>query len=154
MAVCQRDLTETEQDALCDALRAFLQGWTSHQHPVRGDIAILHDRFLVLAGYVEDDAISGCGTDASSRAVARAADDLGIRWGQALDVLWLKEGRVQSSPRSVFRQQVRHGVVTADTLVFDLGINTLGSLRHGHFLKRAGQSWHARSFGILGVSTP
>lgn len=147
--VAEQPLTEAEQTTLVEALQSFFAGWASHGRPVEGAATVLEDRFLVVAGAIVEGEISGCGIDASVHAVEETAAHLGLAWSSPLRVFFRDaDGAVHGLPRSAFRKLVADGVVTADTLVFDVSLTTLGALRSGAFEKPAGASWHARVFRI------
>ncbi len=142
-------LSDAESQALLETLAPFLEGWTAHGLPVRGQAAVLHHRFLLLAGHVPDGEISGCSIDAATRAIHAAGRELGITWMSPLVVFYRDaDGAVQHATRSQFRRLIATGKVTAETPVFDLSVTTVGDLRRGAFEKPAGQSWHARVFAL------
>lgn len=144
-----RPLTEAESQALLEALRPFLNRWQAHGLPVHEQAAVLHQRFLLLAGHVPGGEISGCSIDAATDAVHAAGQSLGIHWMSPLVVFYRDaEGIVQHTSRAGFRRLITEGKVTADTPVFDLSLTTVGALRQGAFEKPAGQSWHARVFSL------
>ena len=144
-----RPLSDAESQTLLETLAPFLNEWTAHGLPVRGQAAVLHHRFLLLAGYVLDGEISGCSIDAATRAVNAAARKLGISWVSPLVIFYRDaEGTVQHATRGQFRRLIAEGKVTAETPVFDLSLTTVGALRSGAFEKPAGRSWHARVFAL------
>lgn len=143
-------LSEETQTALLDQMDAFIDGWTSHEKNVQGDVDILYDRFVILAGTRSDDSDpSGCAIDDATRAVDRAAADLGLEWVPSLHVLYRSnDGTIAAVSRSTFQDRVDDGVVTADTTVFDPSVKTLGAVRKGDFEQPAGESWHANAFSL------
>ncbi len=144
-----RPLSDAESQALLETLTPFLEAWTAHGLQVRGQAAVLHHRFLLLAGHVPAGALSGCSIDAATRAVHAAGQELGITWMSPLVVFYRDaDGTVQHATRSQFRRLIAAGKVTAETPVFDLSITTVGDLRRGALEKPAGQSWHARVFAL------
>ncbi len=144
-----RPLSEAESQTLLETLLPFLKDWKAHGLPVQGQATVLHRRFLLLAGYVPDGAISGCSIDAATRAVEAAAQKVGITWVSPLVVFYRDaEGSVQHASRGQFRRLIAEGKVTAETPVFDLSLTTVGALRSGAFEKPASQSWHARVFSM------
>lgn len=145
-----RPLEASEQETLTETLDRFLASWTSHARPVRGAAQLLHDRFLLVAATLaEDAAISGCGIDASVHAIEAAADTVGVRWLSPLVVCYRDaDGTIQHLPRGAFRKLVRAGTVTAGTPVFDVSLTTVGALREQGLERPAGAGWHARAFRI------
>lgn len=153
--VADAPLDEATQADLCGRIRAFIDGWTTHGTPVRGAVTVLDDRFLVVAGSVDEtgaDAnagISGCGIDDAVNAVESAAEELGVSWAPALHVVFRNEdGAVETLPRPAFRERIEDGDVSAATPVFDPSLTRLGDLRSGAFEQPAGSSWHARVFDL------
>lgn len=143
-------LSEETQTTLLDRLGAFVDTWSSHQQDVRGDVAVLYDRFVVLAGArVDGEDPSGCAIDDATHAVTAAADALGIEWVPSLHVLYrTSDGRIAAVSRGTFQDRVENGAVTTATTVFDPSVTTLGAVRHGAFEQPAGQSWHANAFAL------
>ena len=141
-----RSLTEQESHQLVALLTPFLQQWTYHGKPVQGAADVLYHRFLVIGA--SDPEISGCGIDASTRAVEDAGKALDIQWLSSLTVCYrTPSGTIEAIPRHEFRKRVRNGLITAQTPVFDTSITTLQALRTS-FEKPAASSWHARIFRI------
>jgi hypothetical protein len=145
-----RPLSDETQAALLDRLGAFVDTWSSHQRDVKGGAAVLHDRFVLLAGTQADGtAPSGCAIDDATHAVADAADALGIDWVPSLHVLYRTEdGSIAAASRAAFQDRVGAGAVTTETIVFDPSVTTLGAVRHGAFEQPAGQSWPANAFSL------
>jgi hypothetical protein len=143
-------LDDETQAAFVDRLEAFVDGWTSHGHPVQGGATVLHDRFVVLAGVQADGSPpSGCAIDEAARAVDETAEALGVSWVPALHVVYrTAEGPVAAVPRPTFQERAEAGAVTADTTVFDPSVTTLGALRDGAFERPADTSWHGRAFDL------
>ena len=144
-----RTLQPDEQKAIQRRLDAFFADWTSHARAVDGGATFIADRFLVLAAVVPGGDISGCGIDKSVHVVEEAADAAGFQWASPLQVFWRdQEGVIRQSPRSAFRKAVRAGTVDAQTPVFDLSAQSLGTLRRDGLERPAGNSWHARIFRL------
>jgi hypothetical protein len=142
-------LSDEERRELEERLTSFVDGWTSHQQPVRGAVAIRDDRFVMLAATVEGGDVSGCGIDASVHAVDDAAGDLAIDWLGPLDIIYRDDdGTVQTASRPQFRSLVAEGDVDGDTHVFDPSVTTLGEVRSGGFELPAADAWHGRLFQI------
>jgi len=143
-------LSDRTQAAFLRRLRRFVERWSSHDKNVRGGADILHDRFVLLAGARVDGADpSGCAIDDASHAVDEIADALGVDWVPSLHVLYrAADGSVAAVSRGAFQDRIEAGAVTAETIVFDPSVTTLGGVRHGDFQKPAGQSWHADAFAL------
>lgn len=145
----ERDLTPHEAEEATTYYDAFLTQWQSHGRPVRGQTALLENRFLLLAAYIPGGDISGCGIDASVHAVETLGNHLGVHWTTGMQIAYRgPDGQVQLASRPAFRALVAAGDVTADTPVFDTALTTLGALRQSGFERPAHAAWHARLFRI------
>ncbi|GIV61696.1 MAG: hypothetical protein KatS3mg044_0562 [Rhodothermaceae bacterium] len=145
----ERPLTANEQALVLDHLNRFFSGWASHGRPVRGAAQFLHDRFLLVAGHLEEGTISGCGTDACLDQVRAALEHVGTTWVSSLTIFYRDaDGHLYGVSRPAFRRLIREGRVDASTPVFDLSLTTVGDLRAGRFERPAGQSWHATVFHL------
>jgi hypothetical protein len=140
---------DTQADVL-ERLDAFLDEWSSHQQNVHGGAAILHDRFVLLAGARTDGADpSGCAIDDATHAVDAVADAHGIEWVPSLHIIYRVDANtIAAVPRSTFQERADAGHVTTETAVFDPSVTTLGAVRNGAFEQPAGQSWHADAFSL------
>lgn len=144
-----RSLNPDEQEILETNLSDFFTGWRSHGKTVQGAAAVEEDRFLLIAGHVESDEISGCGIDSSIDVVEQAGRELDVEWLPALTVFYRDdEGKIHGVGRPTFREKVDEGVITRETPVFDLAVETVGQLREEGFERPAGASWHALVFRI------
>ena len=144
-----RPMTADEARALTGDLSGFAEDWTSHGRPVRGAVDVADGRFLLVAATLTGGDVSGCGIDASVRAVEEAGRRLGLAWLPALRVFYRNEdGAVESCSRTDFRRRAETGGVTTATPIFDPTVQTVGALRRGAFEKAAGQSWHREAFQI------
>lgn len=143
-------LPEDVQTAVLERLDAFVDEWTNHQQNVRGGTAVLHDRFIILAGIRADgDSPSGCAIDDASRVINAVAETAGIEWVPSLHVIYQTEdGTIAAVSRGTFQTRVEAGAITTETTVFDPSVTTLGEIRNGAFEQPAGQSWHANAFSL------
>jgi len=143
-------IDDDTQAALLDRLGTFIDDWRSHEQNVEGGVAVLHDRFVVLAGARTDGATpSGCAIDDATRTIDAAAHALGIEWVPALHILYrTDDGAIAAVSRSTFQERAEAGSITTQTPVFDPSVTTLGALRHGDFEQPAGETWHADAFSL------
>ncbi len=143
-----RDLTDDEVSIVRNAMSDFLREWSSHGRDVSGEADVVENRFLLVGAHIPSGDISGCGIDKSTRVVSELARQLDIEWLPALNIFYRDNDRARSATRGEFRELAREGSVGAETLVYDLTIDTVGGLRRGLFLQPAGQSWHGRAFDL------
>lgn len=141
-----KPLAAADRRAIEQQLDAFLPHWLSHKIPVEGAYAILHDRFVLVAGHCPD-GLSGCSMDScvanfKQLKLARGLDGL----NSALVYYRNDQGEVESADRAAFQQKLGRGEVTAASHVFDTTLQTLGQLRRGALELPFEASWHARAF--------
>lgn len=142
--VGDRPISQEEGERLLATTRVFTSSWVSHGRRVIGESTILDERFLLLAGFVEDGDLSGCGIDASFRAVAEVGEHMGIHWLPPLTIAYRDgAGHVQTVTRAEFRALGESGNIVPQTPVFDTSLATLQEVRD-RFETPVSESWHAR----------
>ncbi len=152
---CDRELNELEELRVKEILTEFCAEWTSHGRSVESAADVIEGKFALIGGHIVDGDVSGCGIDKSTRALNAAASELGFEWLPGLTIHYRDDrGVPRSVSRPEFRRLVNEGVVTGDTLVFDLSIDTVGRFRRGEFERRASSTWHARVYGIPQTEQP
>ncbi len=138
-----RILDATDEAALLKSLAPFLEGWASHGRQINASAGVFASRFLLIAGYIPDGEVSGCGVDASVHAIEAAGKNLDIHWLTGLRVFFRdRDGLVRDAPRKEFRALAESGIVNSDTVVFDTSINSVHDLRLGRFECKLTSSWH------------
>lgn len=127
-------------------LNDFLREWNSHGTRVTGAFEVYENRFVLIAGYV-DDGVSGCSTDSMVRVMKQLREESGIDgFDRTLVFFRDSENRVQAVGREDFKALVGAGKVDADTTVFDATIQFVGDLHRGSFETMFAKSWHAAAF--------
>lgn len=140
-----RALEPSERALLNQQLDDFTRAWKSHGAPVHGAYEIVEDRFVLIAGYV-DDGVSGCSTDSMMRVMTSLKKEQGIDGFDRSLVLFRQGGLVRAVPREEFQKMVDAGEVQDQTAVFDATIQTVGDLRAGRFETTFARAWHATAF--------
>jgi hypothetical protein len=141
-----RALSAGARARVAERLDAFFDDWNSHGAPVIGVHEIFEDRFILIAGYVED-GVSGCSADSLMRVMKALREEDGIDGFVRSLVFFRDADRVlRSVTREEFRALVSAGQVDDDTTVFDTTLSTVADLRAGRFETTFGKSWHANAF--------
>lgn len=147
-----RSLEPEEVQRLDRFMTRFLDQWESHGRTVTGGYEIREERFLLVAGRIPEAGISGCGIDASVRVLDRIGEELGFEWLPSLHVFFrADDGTVRAVPRPEFEELAQAGEVHAETPVFDVAVDDLGTLRKRGLERPAGESWHASVFPLTPV---
>ncbi len=141
-----RKLSESETEAVTRAVDQFLQSWTSHEKDVQGDFLLLENQILILAAFVPDGELSGCGIDKHLHVIDKVAENCAFNWTGALSVLYRDtSGEIAVAQRSEFRQIVTEQKLPLSTRIFDQSISSMSEVRRG-IERAAGSSWHAGQF--------
>ena len=144
-----RDMTDEEIRHLYQAFDDFSSRWDSHGRDVSSAMIIVERRFLIVAAYVPDGDISGCGIDKSVSFIENEGERLGIVWSPALSVFYRDaSGNVRSVSRTLFRERVAQNEIRGTTTVFDPAAAYVADLRAGRFARPARESWHRRIFNV------
>ncbi len=141
-----RALSPAERALVASRLDAFVAAWKSHGAPVHGAYHVVEDRFVLIAGYV-DDGVSGCSTDSMMRVMKELKQEHRID-GFDRTVVFFRDagGAARAASRDEFQKLVESGVVGDDTVVFDATVQTVGDVRGGRFETTFARAWHATAF--------
>lgn len=134
--------TEAEQ-SLLGVVDEYLAGWRAHGEALTVGRDWRDHRFLTIAVDPTASDASGCSLDSLYRVFKELQRDLGttlLDGGRA----YYRDGRgaVQSTDRAGFLDLAKQGVVTGETPVFDLSVQTLNDWR-ARFETTAARAWHA-----------
>jgi hypothetical protein len=125
-----------------------LEAWSAHGSPVTWGYRIAHDQFLLVGVDETHTALSGCSIDAAVRRVRELERRLGMSFLDNSRVFFREDDRIRRVTRAEFRALAESGRITADTVVFNNVIETLGDLRRGLWEVEARRSWHGQMFPV------
>jgi hypothetical protein len=124
-----RDLSQAEQNLVRDRGAAFTGSWAAHGSPLDATVDVLYDRFVVVAVDEDQALASGCSIDKSVGFIKQLEHDLNLMLTDRMIVVYEHDGRVTSCRLQDLPQLLKEGHLTADTIVFDDLLPTLGDLR-------------------------
>ena len=142
-----RELSPSEESRLMDNVAAFLGSWKAHGHPLAARVERVYRRFLLVA---VDEAVArptGCSIDVLVDRLRALEAELGTEIVGGSPVWYRPEAEgagIERVSRSVFRERAEAGLVTEETIVFDLSLERVGELREGRWERPARESWHRR----------
>ena len=145
-----RVLAPAEQARLNETVEAGLAAWSAHGSPVRWGYRLMHDQFLAIGVDETHTALSGCSIDNAVRRIRALEDELGLSFLDNARVFYREGEDVRQADRPGFRALAEAGKVTADTVVFNTVIATVGEFRAGRWEVPARDSWHAQAFPVAG----
>ena len=145
-----RSLSPEEESRLLASVDGFLEGWKAHGHPLVAAREWLYHRFLLVG--VDDKVTppSGCSIDVLVNSLRVLEAELGTEIVGDASVWYRengREGEIQKISRTGFRKLAEKGLVSGDTIVFDLSLTRVGELREGRWESLARQSWHRKYLG-------
>ncbi|HKI94374.1 MAG TPA: hypothetical protein VJ992_03685 [Gemmatimonadales bacterium] len=144
-----RTLAPGERDQLLENVDAFLDGWAAHGTPLTCAREIRYDQFLLVAVDEHAAGASGCSIDALTQRLRGLEQRLGVSLLENAPVLYKDGETIRRVPRPEFAALAERGTVTADTIVFDNSVVTVGAVRDGTWETPARASWHGRAyFGV------
>ena len=142
-----RPLSPDEESSLLQSVDGFLEGWRAHGHPLSVAREWLYHRFLLVGVDEQVTPPSGCSIDALVRSLRALEDELAIEIVGG-EPIWYRDksagGEILRIPRPDFKKRAEEGLVTGDTIVFDLSLTRVGDLRGGKWESPARQSWHQK----------
>ncbi|MBL7950776.1 MAG: ABC transporter ATPase [Flavobacteriales bacterium] len=124
-----RDLSHAEQKLARDRGAAFTSGWAAHGAPLDATVEVLYGRFVIVAVDEEQAMASGCSIDKSVGFIKQLEHDLNLMLTDRMIVVYEVDGEVTSCRLQELPQLLKDGAITADTIVFDDLVPTLGDLR-------------------------
>lgn len=120
----------------------YLTDWRAHGEPLTVGRDWREHRFLTIAVDPTASDASGCSLDALFRVFKGLEQELGTTLLDSGRVYYRDDrGTVQSVDRGGFTDLTKRGVVTGETAVFDISVQTVADWRAG-FEVPAAQSWH------------
>ncbi|HRH69897.1 MAG TPA: ABC transporter ATPase [Flavobacteriales bacterium] len=124
-----RDLGRAEQNLVRDRGAAFTSTWAAHGAPLDSAVEVLHDRFVVIAVDEEQAKASGCSIDKSVGFIKQLEQDLDLTLTDRMIVVYEAKGEITSCRLQDLPELLKDGILTADTIVFDDLVPTVGELR-------------------------
>lgn len=136
-------LTPQQVTRLEPLLTRFCAEWVSHRRDLRATGMVLLDRFVVLAVDESLADASGCSIDSSVRFLQSVERELGVTLFDRMRFSYEAEGAVHTVDHETFVARYASGALTAETIVYDTLVTTLGAMRTA-WRKPLRDSWHAR----------
>ena len=139
-AIDQEDLTKVDEK-----LNGFLSSWKAHGKPLEAECAVYEGRFILVAASPSTLA-SGCSIDALFKVVSSIASEFKNSVSSPGDIFFRnpEELSVAHLNRQEFKNSYNQAILSADTVVFDLTVDSFEKLQSGGFEKSLKDSWHQK----------
>lgn len=138
-----RDLSQAEQKLIHERGAAFTSKWAAHGAALDACVDVLHGRFVVIAVDEAQAEASGCSIDKSVGFIKQLELDLNLMLTDRMVVVYGTDTGVASCRLQELPDRLKNGELTADTLVFDDLVGTVGDLR-ARFQVALRSSWMQR----------
>jgi hypothetical protein len=138
-----RDLSAAEQRLIRERGGAFTASWAAHGAPLDACVDVLHHRFVLIAVDEEQAQASGCSIDKSVGFIKQLEYDLNLMLTDRMVVVYEADGKVTSTRLQELPDLIKAGAITAETIVFDDLVPTVGEMRARFRVPLRG-SWMAR----------
>jgi hypothetical protein len=141
-----RFLTEVEIELIQTSGNAFVASWATHGKPLRANVAITHNLFVIVSVDEEQAKASGCSIDKSVNWISTLGRDLHIDFLDRMQIAYKDERNiVQIHPMNEFEQLAANGQIESSTLVFNNLVFNGKELKNAWNIP-ATESWHNRFF--------
>jgi len=123
----ERALSTAEQQVVLNTGRNFINQWASHGEPLAASIKIFNDLFVVIA--VDDRMLpSGCSIDASVDLMRGLGSKLNLDFFERTNVPVFSREHITLVPLPEFKQQIRNGQISQDTMLVNTLVPNKGGL--------------------------
>lgn len=138
-----RDLSYAEQKLVHERGSAFTSTWAAHGAALDACVDVLYDRFVVVAVDEAQAEASGCSIDKSVGFIKQLEHDLNLMLTDRMVVVYEQGAEVTSCRLQELPELLKEGAITADTIVFDDLVSTVGEINE-RFRLPLRDSWMQR----------
>jgi hypothetical protein len=143
-----RILNESEILLINNKLSEFVSEWNSHGTNLPASFSIKHNIFIIIAVNENDSSASGCSIDKSVNTIKSISDTLKVDFFNRNYIFILKNNTLEKSKLIDFKNDLKSGLISSETMFFDNTITTLYELKH-NWLKKANESWLKNVLNLL-----
>lgn len=132
----------TEIDVL---LNEFNQSWSAHNAKLQSEYLLLHHLFIVLVVNETQHSASGCSIDSSVGIIKQIMERYKVDLLDRLNLAYQKNEAIQLIKMADFQEEIKNGVFTPETIVFNNLIQDKAGLINQWYVP-AKSSWHINLF--------
>ncbi|MES2485600.1 MAG: ABC transporter ATPase [Bacteroidota bacterium] len=141
-----RKFSDEEITEIETALKSFVEHWAAHGTGLEASFITRYSRFIILA--VNQDSgqhATGCSIDASVHFIQQLEQKYKVNLLDKMNVSFKQGEFITHKPLIEFKKLAKEKSVSANTIVFNNLVNTLGEYQE-YWEVPAGESWHSRFF--------
>jgi hypothetical protein len=102
----------------------FIKNWKAHNKDLKSAYTILHNRFIVIAIDEDFNPIGGCSIDYSLRLIKDISNTINKNLLDRMTIIYRDNTLINSISLNEFKSQIKNGLFSNDTLIFDTTINS------------------------------
>lgn len=140
-----RKFSDEELTAIETDLISFLEGWSAHGQQLEASFITKYNRFIIIAVNQETQAATGCSIDASVGFIQNLEQKYKVDLLDKMNVTFKMGEHIAFKPLIEFKKLVKEKAVSANTIVFNNLLNTVGEWQD-FWEVPASESWHNRFF--------
>lgn len=140
-----RKFSDDEVSEIENALKDFLNSWAAHGSGLEASYNIKYNRFIILAVDQEKQQVTGCSIDASVMFIQELEKKYDVDLLDKMNVTFKLGDHIAHKTLIDFKKMAKDKAVTANTIVFNNLINTVGEFNEFWEIP-ASESWHNRFF--------
>lgn len=140
-----RKFTDEEVAQIEDELKSFLENWAAHGSGLEASYQLKYNRFIIIAINQDTQAATGCSIDASVHFIQQLEQKYKVELLDKMNVTYRNGEHIAYKPLIDFKKMAKDKAVTANTIVFNNLVNTVGEWQD-YWEVPAGESWHSRFF--------
>jgi hypothetical protein len=140
-----RKFSDEEVAEIETSLQEFLTNWAAHGAALEASYQVKYNRFIVIAINQDTQAATGCSIDASVQFIQALEQRFDVDLLDKMNVTFKLGDHIAYKPLIDFKKMAKEKAVSANTVVFNNLVNTIGEWRE-YWEVPAGESWHSRFF--------
>jgi len=144
-----RPLTSDEASYIESSGEKFTSSWATHGTPLRAQVQVIHDLFIVVNVDEKQAKASGCSIDKSVHWVGAIGKELAIDFFDRLKIAYIERNdTIELVDAAEFEHLAQSGIIESDVSVFNNMVFSGKDVRSS-WLVPANESWHSRYFEMV-----
>lgn len=136
-----------EEKAIQNILNDFTIEWQAHGHALAALGEIYYQQFIVLSVDEQITGASGCSIDKSVYLMKEIGNKFNLDLFDRLRIAYVSGEEIVNCSKEEFEKQIKNGLVTKQTLVFNNLISRRSQLKTSWNIPLA-ESWHSQLFTV------
>lgn len=136
-----------EEKAIQNILNDFTTEWQAHGHALAALGEIYYQQFIVLSVDEQITGASGCSIDKSVYLMKEIGNKFNLDLFDRLRIAYVSGEEIVNCSKEEFEKQIKNGLVTKQTLVFNNLISRRSQLKTSWNIPLA-ESWHSQLFTV------